>query len=106
MYSIVEINSKQYRVEEGKPVLVDKIEAKKDDEIKIDKVLLLRDDKDGVKIGKPYLKGVAIQAKVLGNVKGKKLRVFKYKRRKDYRRTIGSRPEYTRIVVEKMEGGK
>jgi large subunit ribosomal protein L21 len=106
MYSIVEINSKQYRVEEGKPVLVDRIEAKKDDEIKIDKVLLLRDDKDGVKIGKPYLKGVAIQAKVLGNVKGKKLRVFKYKRRKDYRRTIGSRPEYTRIVVEKMEGGK
>lgn len=105
MYSIVEINSKQYRVEEGKPVLVDKIEAKKDDEIKINKVLLLRDDKDGVKIGKPYIKGVAIQAKVLGNVKGKKLRVFKYKRRKDYRRTIGSRPEYTRIVVEKMEGG-
>ena len=106
MYSIVEINSKQYRVEEGKPVLVDKIEAKKDDEIKINKVLLLRDDKDGVKIGKPFIKGVAIQAKVLGNVKGKKLRVFKYKRRKDYRRTIGSRPEYTRIIVEKMEGGK
>ena len=106
MYSIVEISSKQYRIEEGKPVLVDKIEAKKDEEIKIDKILLLRDDKEGVKIGKPYLKGVAIQAKVLGNVKGKKLRVFKYKRRKDYRRTIGSRPEYTRIVVEKMEGGK
>ncbi|MBN2325190.1 MAG: 50S ribosomal protein L21 [Spirochaetes bacterium] len=105
MYSIVEINSKQYRLEEGKPALVDRIEAKKDEEIKIDKVLLLRDDKEGVKIGKPYLKGVAIQAKVLGNVKGKKLRVFKYKRRKDYRRTIGSRPEYTRIVVEKMERG-
>jgi large subunit ribosomal protein L21 len=106
MYSIVEINGKQYRIEESKPALIDKIEAKKDDKIKIDKVLLLRDDKDGVKVGKPYLKGVAIQATVLGNVKGKKLRVFKYKRRKDYRRTIGSRPEYTRIVVEKMEGGK
>ena len=106
MYSIVEINSKQYRIEEGKPLLVDKIKAEKDAKIKIDRVLLLRDDKDGVKIGNPYLTGVAIQARVLGNVKGKKLRVFKYKRRKDYRRTIGSRPEYTRIIVEKMEGGK
>jgi large subunit ribosomal protein L21 len=106
MYSIVEISSKQYRIEEGKPALVDRIEAKKDEEIKIDKVLLLRDDKDGVKIGKPYLKGMSIKARVLGMVKGKKTRVFKYKRRKDYRRTIGSRPEYTRIIVEKMEGGK
>ena len=105
MYSIVEINNKQYRVEEGKPVLVDRIEAGKDSELKIDKILLMRDDKDGIKVGKPYLKGVAITAKVLGNVKGKKIRVFKYKRRKDYRRTIGSRPEYTRILVEKMEGG-
>jgi len=105
MYSIVEINTKQYRIEEGKPVLVDRIEAQKDSEIKIDKVLLMRDDKDGVKVGKPFLKGVAITAKVLGSVKGKKIRVFKYKRRKDYRRTIGSRPEYTRILVEKIEGG-
>ena len=106
MYSIVEINNKQYRIEEGKPLLVDRIEAKKDSEIKIDKVLLMRDDKEGVQVGKPYLKGVTMTARVLGMVKGKKIRVFKYKRRKDYRRTIGSRPEYTRILVEKMEGGK
>jgi large subunit ribosomal protein L21 len=106
MYSIVEINSKQYKIEEGKPTLVDRIDAGKDDEIKIERVLLLRDDKDGVKVGKPYLKGVALKAKVLGTVKGKKVRVFKYKKRKDYRRTIGSRPEYTSILVEKMEGGK
>ena len=106
MYSIVEINNKQYRIEEGRPLLVDRIEAEKDSEIKIDKVLLMRDDKEGVQVGKPYLKGVTMTARVLGMVKGKKIRVFKYKRRKDYRRTIGSRPEYTRILVEKMEGGK
>ena len=106
MYSIVEINNKQYRIEEGRPLLVDRIEAEKDSEIKIDKVLLMRDDKEGVQVGKPYLKGVTMTARVLGMVKGKKTRVFKYKRRKDYRRTIGSRPEYTRILVEKMEGGK
>jgi large subunit ribosomal protein L21 len=106
MYSIVELNNQQYKLEEGKPILVDKLDAKENDEILIDKVLLVRDDKEGVKIGTPYIKGVQLKAKVLGNVKGKKLRVFKYKRRKDYRRTIGTRPEYTRILVEKIEGGK
>jgi large subunit ribosomal protein L21 len=106
MYSIVEINNKQYRIEEGMPALVDRIDAEKDSEIKIDRVLLLRDDKEGVKVGKPYLKGVTFKARVLGTVKGRKIKVFKYKKRKDYRRTIGSRPEHTRILVEKMEGGK
>ena len=106
MYSIVELNNQQYKLEEGKPVLVDKLDVKENDEILIDKVLLVRDDKEGVKIGTPYINGVKLKAKVLGNVKGKKLRVFKYKRRKDYRRTIGTRPEYTRILVEKIGGGK
>ena len=106
MYSIVELNNQQYKLEEGKPILVDKLDAKENDEILIDKVLLVRDDKEGVKIGTPYINGVKLKAKVLGNVKGKKLRVFKYKRRKDYRRTIGTRPEYTRILVEKIGGGK
>ena len=106
MYSIVELNNQQYKLEEGKPILVDKLDAKENDEILIDKVLLVKDDKEGVKIGTPYINGVKLKAKVLGNVKGKKLRVFKYKRRKDYRRTIGTRPEYTRILVEKIGGGK
>jgi large subunit ribosomal protein L21 len=106
MYSIVELNNQQYKLEEGKPVLVDKLDVKENDEILIDKVLLVRDDKEGVKVGTPYINGVKLKAKVLGNVKGKKLRVFKYKRRKDYRRTIGTRPEYTRILVEKIGGGK
>ena len=106
MYSIVELNNQQYKLEEGKPTLVDKLDAKENDEILIDKVLLIRDDKEGVKVGTPYIKGIKLKAKVLGNIKGKKLRVFKYKRRKDYRRTIGTRPEYTKILVEKIEGGK
>ena len=104
MYSIVEINSKQYLVEPGKTVLVDRINAKEGDEIVIDKVLLHR-DKDEIKIGKPYAKDVKIKAKVIGETKGKKIRVFKYKRRKDYRRTIGSRPSYTKLLIEEVWKG-
>lgn len=100
MYWLVELNNKQYKIEAGEPVLVDKLDAKQDSEISIDKVLLMRGDKDEVKIGIPYLKDVKLKAKVLGNVRGKKIRVFKYKKRKDYRRTIGSRPQYTQIIVQ------
>jgi large subunit ribosomal protein L21 len=99
MYSIVEVNNKQYRVESGKPVLVDKLDAGESGQLKIDKVLYYRDDKD-VKVGTPYIEGLVLNAKVLGTVKGKKVRVFKYKKRKDYRRTIGSRAHYSRILVD------
>ena len=100
MYWLVEINNKQYKIEAGEPVLVDKLDAKQDSEISIDKVLMIRGDKDDVKIGTPYIKDTTLKAKVLGTVSGKKVKVFKYKRRKDYRRTIGSRPQYTQIVVQ------
>jgi large subunit ribosomal protein L21 len=104
MYSIVELNNKQYRIEEGKPVLVDLLGMSPDENIKIDKVLLFHDDKD-VEVGTPYIKGMSLTAKVLDQAKGRKIRVYKYKKRKDYRRTIGSRPRYTRIVVEKLSKG-
>ena len=103
-YSIVEINSKQYMVEPGKVLMVDHLDANTGDEIEIDKVLLYSDDK-GVKIGKPYTEGIKLKAKVLGETKGKKIRVFKYKRRKDYRRTIGSRPRYTKLLIEDVKEG-
>ena len=99
MYSIVEVNNKQYQIESGKPVLVDKLDVTENRELKIDKVLYYRDDKD-VKVGVPYIEGLVLNAKILGTVKGKKIRVFKYKKRKDYRRTIGSRPHYSKILVE------
>lgn len=103
MYSIVELNNRQYMIEFGKPLLVDKVDAGEKGEIKLDKVLLYRDENE-VKIGTPYVKGLSLTAKVLDNIKGRKVRVFKYKRRKDYRRTIGSRPLYTKILVELPSG--
>jgi large subunit ribosomal protein L21 len=105
MYSIIELNKQQYKVEYGKPLLVDKIETSGsgEGEIKIDRVLFQRDDKNGVKIGTPYIKGLVLKAKVLETVKGKKIRVFKYKKRKDYRRTIGTRPQFSKIIVEEQK---
>jgi len=102
MYSIVEVNLEQYMVELGKVVMVDHIDAKEGDEIGLDKVLLYRDEND-IKIGKPYAKGITIKAKVIGDYKGKKIKVFKYKKRKDYRRTIGSRPLYTKLLIEDVK---
>lgn len=104
MYSIVELNKKQYMIMPGKPVLVDMLGTEEKDEIVLDKVLLYRDDKDEVKIGTPYIEGLKIKAKVLGTVKGKKIRIFKYKAKKDYRRSMGIRPIYTKILVEEMKG--
>ena len=99
MYSIVEINGKQYMAEPGKILLVDHLDVKEGDEINIDKVLFYRDDNE-VKIGQPYVDDVTLKAEVLGETKGKKIKVFKYKRRKDYRRTIGSRPLYTKLLIK------
>jgi large subunit ribosomal protein L21 len=101
MYWVIEINKKQYMIEPGKPLLVDRIDAQKDAEISIDRVLLFKNDKDEVTVGAPYVKDLSLKAKVLGDVSGRKIRVFKYKRRKDYRRTIGTRPQFTRILVQK-----
>jgi large subunit ribosomal protein L21 len=100
MYWLVELHNKQYKINAGEPVLVDKLDAKQNSEISIDRVLLMRGDKEEVKIGTPYLKDVKLKARVIGDVSGKKIRVFKYKRRKDYRRTIGSKPQYTQIIVK------
>jgi large subunit ribosomal protein L21 len=102
MYTIVEIKNKQYKLEVGKPALIDRLDAEENSEIEIKKVLLLAGKENEIKVGKPYIRGLTLKAKVLGNTRGKKIRVFKYKKRKDYRRTIGSRPVYTRILLEKV----
>jgi large subunit ribosomal protein L21 len=104
MYCVVELNNKQYKIEQGKPVLVDQLDAEQDGEVEIDRVLLFSDDKGEVKVGTPYLKNFSLKAKVLGSAKGKKVKTFTYKKRKDYRRTVGMRPRYTRLLVEKIQG--
>jgi len=106
MYSIIELNNRQYKAEFGKPLMIERLNVAPDNIITIDRVLLFRDDKEGVKVGTPYIDGMVLKARVLGEKKGKKIRVFKYKKRKDYRRTIGSRPIYSTIILEQPEEEK
>jgi large subunit ribosomal protein L21 len=98
MYAIVEISGKQYKVTEGSILNVDKlnIEGK---EVVFDRILLVATENE-IKVGKPTVENVKIKAEILDKeIKGKKIVVFKWKRRKGYRRKKGHRQKYTKIKI-------
>lgn len=97
MYAIVEIAGKQYKIEKDAVINVDRLK-KTDSNITLDKVLLFSNDTD-VRIGKPYLDNVQIKAEVLGEIKGNKVSGVKFKKRKNYTRTIGHRAIYSQIKI-------
>lgn len=103
MYAIVEINGKQYRAEQGKKITVDRIEADQGSSLSLDKVLLVSRD-EAVTVGTPYVAGVTVKAVVEEEIKGDKVIVFKYKPKKDYRRTQGHRQPYTVLSVQEIAG--
>jgi large subunit ribosomal protein L21 len=97
-YAVVKIKGQQYKVSEGDEILVDKLGTDKPDV----KVFLIVDEK-GVKIGKPEVKGAKVKMKILeAEEKGKKLYVQTFKAKSRYRRKIGFRPMYSRLLVEKI----
>jgi len=102
MYAIVDINSKQYKVEEGKYFDVDLLEHAVGEVITLDQVLLVSDGTK-VNIGKPTISGATITAKVLSELKDKKVLVYKMHRKKGYRRKQGHRQQYSRIQIEKID---
>ncbi len=97
MYAVVEIGGRQYRVSPGDEIYVEKLEAEAGSELKLP-ALLVSDD-NGVTIGKPHVSGREISAQVVGDEKGDKLVVFKYKPKKRYRRKTGHRQTYTRLKI-------
>lgn len=101
MYAIIETGGKQYRVQEGDNLKVEKIEAEVGATIEIDKVLAVKAD-ESIKVGNPMVAGAKVQCRVLEQDKHKKVIVFKYKAKKNYRRKQGHRQPYTRIVIEKI----
>ena len=103
MYALVEIKGKQYRVEKGTALKVDKIDEAKGESIEFESVLMVHDD-DGVKIGTPYLDGVKVKTTVEDHGRGKKVIVFKYKKRKNYRRKRGHRQSFTTVIVDEIAG--
>lgn len=103
MYAVIETGGKQYRVQEGDVITVEKLDAAAGDAVKLDKVLILSDG-DTVKVGTPYLEGAAVAASVVENGKGKKVIIFKYKSKKDYRKKQGHRQPYTMLKIESLDG--
>ncbi len=97
MYAIIQTGGKQYKVQAGDEVTVEKLAVEPGEEVSLD-VLLISDD-NGVQVGKPVLDGVKAKAKVIEHGKGKKVIVFKYKPKKNYRRKQGHRQPYTKLEI-------
>ena len=102
MYAIIKTGGKQYCVEEGKKISVEKLDAEVRVEVIFDQVLLVAGD--DVKVGAPVVAGAKVTAKVLEQGKGKKIRIFKYKAKSNYRRRQGHRQPFTKVEVTKIEG--
>ncbi len=102
MYAIIEDQGRQYTVRQGDVVDVDLRDATEKESLVFERVLMVRDD-SATRVGTPTLEGVRVVATVLGEVKGKKIVVRKFKRRKNYRRKQGHRQRYTRVRIESIE---
>ncbi len=102
MYAIVKTGGKQYCVEVGKKISVEKLDVEVGSEVTLDEVLFIGGDK--VEIGAPFVKGAKVTAKVLEQGKGKKIRIFKYKAKSNYRRRQGHRQPFTLLEVTAIEG--
>lgn len=101
MFAVIETGGKQYKVSVGSVLNVEKLTANVGDEIILDKVLLIGKD-DGILIGKPYVEGAKVVAKVLRQDKYPKVIVFKFKRKKHYRRKYGHRQPFTQLSVQEI----
>ncbi|MGD9018148.1 MAG: 50S ribosomal protein L21 [Desulfobacterales bacterium] len=102
MYAVVKTGGKQYKVQEGDVLRVEKLPGDVGTEITIDQVLLLADG-ESVSVGTPILAGAAVKAKIVDQDKAKKILVFKYKRRKRYRRKQGHRQPFTAIRIDSIQ---
>lgn len=102
MYAVVVTGGKQYKVAEGDILYVEKLTADVDSTVELDNVLLVGKDNGETVVGKPMVEGAKVTAKVLAQGKAKKVVVFKYKPKKDYRKKQGHRQPYTKIQIEKI----
>ena len=103
MYAVVRSGGKQYRVSPGGSVRVEKLDGEVGSKITLDEVLMIGGDAD-VKIGTPTVDGASVSGTITAQGRGDKIRVFKMKRRKGYRRTQGHRQDYTEIAIDGIEG--
>ena len=103
MYAVIETGGKQYRVAPGQTIQVDTIAGDVGADVEFDRVLLLSNDANELVIGEP-LKSARVRGKIAEHGRGDKILVFKFKRKKQYKRTIGHRQAYTRVHVQEIIG--
>ena len=101
MFAIIKTGGKQYKVSEGDIIKVEKIEAEAGDKIEFDQVLMVAGD--DVKVGSPVVEGAKVQVEVLDQKKNKKVVIFKFKAKKNYRKKKGHRQPYTLVKIEKID---
>ena len=103
MFAVIETGGKQYKVNEGDVIFVEKLDVNEGDTITFDCVKALSLG-EGLKIGAPNVEGAAVTAKVVANGKGKKIYVMKYKAKKNEKKKIGHRQPYTKVQILSIQG--
>ena len=106
MYAIIKSSGRQYQVEPNTVIEVNRLALEQGAGFETDHVLLVDDEGKDPQVGTPYVAGAKVTGTVLEHLRGKKIIVFKHKRRKGYRRTRGHRQELTRVRIDKIELGK
>ena len=97
MYAVIVTGGKQYRVSQGDVIYVEKLDQEVDSKVNFD--VLMLGSEEGVEIGTPTLAGAKVEGKVVAQVKGEKVIIFKYKSKKDYHRKAGHRQQYTKVEI-------
>ena len=98
MYAVIKTGGKQYRVQQGDVIFVEKLNAQADEAVTFEEVLLVGDAEES-KVGTPVVEGAKVEGKVLAQVKGKKIVVYKYKAKKNERKKQGHRQPYTKVEI-------
>ncbi len=103
MYAVIQTGGKQYRVEEGATLKIEKIELGAGDSIEFDKVLMVQSD-SAVRVGQPYVEGTKVTAEVVSQGRHKKIKIIKFKRRKHHMKQMGHRQYYTEVKITGISG--
>ena len=102
MYAIIEACGRQYKVQEGETIFFEKLDTEEGKKVTFDKVILVSGE-DKVEVGNPYVTGVKVEGKVVSHGRGKKVLVFKYKPKKNERKTRGHRQDYTKVEITSIK---
>jgi large subunit ribosomal protein L21 len=103
MYAVIETGGKQYRVQPGETVVVETLPGESGDAVEFARVLLISDD-ESVAVGRPVIDGARVTGQIVEQVLGEKLTVYKFKRRKNYRKRNGHRQQYTAVKIDSVVG--